>query len=167
MCRALLGLCGRTAACKVNNSLRNSLFSIIIPLPSKLIHHCTRLGFLEHQGQDERLVAPVASGAGVGLASEHQQLCLKPCCHDLNTRFSLNKVYHQHTKQLNRLFGCVTSSCWGRSLLADAPCPSCLPGYTRQAQVGSLKSLILAHKCKTVLQDRAELICYYHLGRKN
>jgi len=75
-----------------------------------------RLGFLEHQGQDERLVAPVASGAGVGLASEHQQLCLKPCCHDLNTR----------------LFGCVGSSCWGRSLLADAPCPSCLPGYTRE-----------------------------------
>ena len=109
---------------------------------AKLIHHCTRLGFLEHQGQDERLVAPVASGAGVGLASEHQQLCLKPCCHDLNTRFSLNKFYHQNTKHLNRLFGCVGSSCWGRSLLADAPCPSCLPGYTRQSHFGSLKSLI-------------------------
>ena len=77
----------------------------IISMPSPIIHKCTRLGFLEHQGQDERLVAPVASGAagsggcaggsgaaggGGGVASRHQ-LCLKPCCHDLNTRFSMNK----------------------------------------------------------------------------
>ena len=74
----------------------------------KIIHNFTRLGFLEHQGQDERLVAPVASGSGAGAvggaggagagaggagggsSSGLQQLCLKPCCHDLNTRFSLN-----------------------------------------------------------------------------
>ena len=74
-------------------------------MPSKLIHNCTRLGFLEHQGQDERLVSPVASsaggaGAGGGGGAGHQ-LCLKPCCHDLNTRFSLNNINDTKPKQIS------------------------------------------------------------------